>query len=132
MGKVLVLALASLTAGGFWLAHHWDEVRLTLGVEDPIEIRALRLAKDDYTLDRLRKNVEMIEADVNDSTDMQVIGWKSVKKTDRICLVTFTYTRNGTPGGYYFEVDTATQKVRDVEADPLLANKYGIPPARPR
>jgi hypothetical protein len=130
MGKVLLLTLASLTAGGFWLAHHWDEARLTLGVEDPIEIRALRLAKDDYTLDRLLKNVEVIQADVDDSPDMRVIGWKAVKKSDRICLVSFTFTRNGTPGGYYFEVDTATQKVRDAEADPLLANKYGLTPPR--
>ena len=132
MGRVLVLGLAALTAGGFWLAHHWDEVRLQLGVEEPIEIRAMRLAKDDYTLDRLRTNVEVINADVNDSTDMHVIGWKSVKQSDRICLVSFTFTRGDTPGGYYFEVDTATLKVRDVEADPLLANKYGITPARPR
>ena len=126
MNRVPLLVFGLLGLSGFWLANHGDEARLARGIDEPSELRAVRIAQTDYCLGRIRTNRDVIRDHMEAGEEIEVIGWRAQKKTERLYVVEFSYKEEGTRYGYYFEVDVGSTVVRNIEAYPELVAKYGI------
>ena len=128
MNRITLLLLACVVAGGVWLAENWDEVRLAAGIDEPLESRAIRLAKTDSSIARSEHNHVVIQHHMDNHDNVEIIGWQAEKKTERIYLVKFLYKQDDEPGGYYFEVDIDGPNVRTIGFESGLAEKYGVTP----
>ena len=131
MKKGTLLTLALLAAGAYGLAENWDSFLEALGMGEvsPEALRAINIAKADYSLDRMRTNHEVIDGRVkNLEGPVDVVGWQAERKTRTLFLVTFLFTQNGVTDGFYFEVDVGSTQVRNARDDPALQKLYGVPP----
>jgi hypothetical protein len=127
-----VAICALFVVGGMAVHRNWDAISATLGLESiaPGMLRAVDLAKSANTLDRYRSNYAVIQARVRDGAGRIEAGdWQGSKRTDRLYLVTFPFTENGEPDGYWFEVDIGSLEVRNIRGDQKLEVLYGVPPA---
>jgi len=130
MSRPFLLVLILLATSGYWLADHWGDAKLALGVEESADARAIELAKAGFALNRLTNDEDVIRDRLDGVDDIQVIGWRASRQTEEVYWVKYLYMREDAQVAYHFEVNLKTGRVRDIEAAPDLAAQYGIEPAR--
>ena len=128
MSRNALLVGLLLAAGALWVTKNWDEIQTRIGIEDTAEVRAVEIAKKGRTLRVDRTNAAVLEDQAHRYPDNVTHGWKTQPISDRIVVVSFTWTEDDELMGRWFEVDVGSTKIRDLEYEPELRERYGVPP----
>lgn len=131
MSRTGLLVGGLLVAGGIWVAQHWEEVRLAAGIEEPTELRAIDLAKNDFSMEGGRKNFQVVAARAAESAaDVEELGWFAHARNDHVFLVQFCYRAEDEPHSFDFEVDVGSTAVKFVGEDTEPFHVPATPPGR--
>jgi hypothetical protein len=128
LSKKAVTAFALLGATAWLVVSHWGEIRAALGLGDPVELRAVRIAKSAFSLATHSPNHQVVQDHVDGIDDAVAVGWQAVRHTESLYLVSFVYEQSGRRHGFYFEVDVGSTAVRHLEPGSELAEEYRVEP----
>jgi hypothetical protein len=79
------------------------------------------IVKDFYdTEDRIKEKLK------EETGDFKTIGWKVRRVDEQTFLVNYTYEKNSKILGWFFEVKSGGEVIRDVSSDPELMRKYNV------
>ncbi len=71
------------------------------------------------TEDRIKQKLE-------EENSSKIIGWKAGRADGQTYLVSYTYEKNGKTIGWFFDVKSGGEIIRDVSSDPELMKKYNV------
>ena len=128
ISRTMLLGCALLGTTGYLMANHWDDICGALGIEDPVGLRAVQIAKSAFSLAVHSPNHKFIQDHMDSIDGVVVVGWQTQQRNESLYLVKFVYEVDGERNGYYFEVNVGSTMVSNIEAESELAKRYGIQP----
>ena len=115
--KDSIILLLLLSGGGYYGFTHWDQISQKLGLDDlnPGRIKAIELAKQQFTFDRYRQNGVVIHERMHDGVIQGAEDpWQAQRLRENHFRVVCSFREEGKSHHRLFEVNVGNGAVEDL------------------
>lgn len=113
--------LVVFAGGGYFVHEHWEEIAQKVGLDDlnPGRIKAIELAKQQFTFDRYRQNGVIIHERLHGKQiEAAEEPWTAARLRTNRFLVVCSYREEGQAHFHQFKVDIGSGQVEDAGDSP--------------